>query len=114
MHRLLYNFIVDKIGDSEPLSKLEEKDVFVALSGIVNGRMDDARKVFGEEVVKNIEAQCVLKMMLTPLAEAHKAGGVERSLDVVEAQMGIEASSRLMGEATNPLKRRVLEVVRQV
>ncbi|KAF9387789.1 hypothetical protein BGX21_000471 [Mortierella sp. AD011] len=123
-HEMLYRFIESKIQSSMPMSKLVEKDVFVAMSGVVNARMDGARDVFGEEVVNLIEAQCLrpdivnpseqLKAILDPLQEAFRAGETGKMLDVVEAALGVEASARLVGATTNPLKRRVLDAVRHI
>ncbi|KAF9150700.1 hypothetical protein BGX20_005611, partial [Mortierella sp. AD010] len=100
-HEMLYRFIESKIQSSMPMSKLVEKDVFVAMSGVVNARMDGARDVFGEEVVNLIEAQCLrpdivnpseqLKAILDPLQEAFRAGETGKMLDVVEAALGVEA-----------------------
>ncbi|KAF9993352.1 hypothetical protein BGZ80_005332 [Entomortierella chlamydospora] len=123
-HEMLYKFIESKIQGSVPMSKLVEKDVYVAMSGIVNARMDGARDVFGEEVVNLIEAQCLrpdivnpseqLKAILDPLQEAFRAGETGKMIDVVEAALGVEASARLVGAATNPLKRRVLDAIRHI
>ncbi|KAF9079380.1 hypothetical protein BGX27_006509, partial [Mortierella sp. AM989] len=123
-HGMLYNFIKSKIQDSTPMSKLVEKDVYVAMSGIVNARMSGARYVFGEEALNLIETQCLLpdinnpseqlRVILDPLQEAFKIGGVGKLIDVIEAALGVEASARLVGAATSPLKRRVLDAIRHM
>lgn len=96
----------------------------VAMSGIVNARMSGARDVFGEEALDLIKTQCLqphisnpseqLRDILIPLQEAFEAGGMEKLTDVVEAALGVEASARLNGVATNPLKRRILDAVRHM
>ncbi|KAF9409022.1 hypothetical protein BGZ94_002110, partial [Podila epigama] len=58
----------------------------VAMSGIVNARMDDARQVLGEETLEIIKTQCSqpnisepsqeLQTIMTPLREAFEAGGL--------------------------------------
>ncbi|KAF8984441.1 hypothetical protein BGZ46_007996 [Entomortierella lignicola] len=123
-HEMLYKFIESKIQGGVPMSKLVEKDVYVAMSGIVNARMNGARDVFGEEVVSLIEAQCLrphianpseqLKAILDPLQKAFRADETGKMIDVVEAALGVEASARLAGATTNPLKRQVLDAVRHI
>ncbi|KAI1306264.1 hypothetical protein EDD11_004818 [Mortierella claussenii] len=123
-HKLIYQFIASKIEGLEPILKVDEKDVLVAMSGIINARMDKAREVFGEDVIEGIKAQCLrpnistpseeLRKILAPIEEAFEIGGVDRMLDVVEAQIGVEAACRLKGETTSPLKRRVLDAVRHI
>ncbi|KAF8926146.1 hypothetical protein BGZ47_002888 [Haplosporangium gracile] len=124
LHKMLYKYIERQVQDNIPMTKLVEKDVFVAMSGIVNARMSGARDVFGNEAVDLIKTQCLqphisnpseqLKEILIPLQEAFEAGGTERLTDVVEAALGVEASARMTGVVTNPLKRRILDAVRHI
>ncbi|KAG0059077.1 hypothetical protein BGZ89_000718 [Linnemannia elongata] len=124
LHKMLYKYIERQVQDSAPMTKLVEKDVFVAMSGIVNTRMSGARNVFGEETVELIKTQCQqphisdpseqLQQILIPLQDAFEAGGTEKLVDVVEVALGVEASTRITGAATNPLKRRILDAVRHI
>ncbi|KAF9979442.1 hypothetical protein BGZ65_006571, partial [Modicella reniformis] len=123
LHEALYKFIQSQIQGSKPMSQQAEKDVFVAMSGIANARMSGARHVFGDDTVDQIKTLCLrpgisdpsdqLLAILEPLQEAF-VGGMERLRDVVEAAIGVEASARLRGLVTNPLKQRVLDVVRHL
>lgn len=94
------------------------------MSGIVNARMSGARDVFGEETLNLIKSQCLqphisnpseqLREILIPLQEAFEAGGTEKLTDVIEAALGVEASARMKGVDTNPLKRKILDAVRHM
>jgi hypothetical protein len=94
------------------------------MSGIVNARMGSARDVFGEKTLDLIKTLCLqphisnpseqLQEILIPLQEAFQAGGTERLADVVEAALGVEASARMKGVTTKPLKRRILDAVRHM
>ncbi|KAF9291195.1 hypothetical protein BGZ74_000403 [Mortierella antarctica] len=124
LHKMLYKYIERQLQDNAPMTKLVEKDVFVAMSGIVNARMSGARDVFGEETLNLIKSQCLqphisnpseqLREILIPLQEAFEAGGTEKLTDVIEAALGVEASACMKGVGTNPLKRRILDAVRHI
>ncbi|KAF9314422.1 hypothetical protein BG003_004189 [Podila horticola] len=124
LHQMLYKYIERQVLDRAPMTKVVEKDVFVAMSGIVNARMSGARDVFGEETLDLIKTQCLqphisnpseqLRKILIPLQKAFEAGGTEKLTDVVEAALGVEASARMRGATTNPLKWRVLDAVRHI
>ncbi|KAG0286665.1 hypothetical protein BGZ97_007348 [Linnemannia gamsii] len=124
LHKVLYKYIEKQVQGSVAMTKLVEQDVFVAMSGIVNGRMSSARDVFGEKTLDLIKTLCLqphisnpseqLQEILIPLQEAFEAGGTERLTDVVEAALGVEASARMKGVTTNPLKRRILDAVRHI
>ncbi|KAF9327278.1 hypothetical protein BG006_009394 [Podila minutissima] len=89
---MLYKHIERQLQDNAPMTKLVEKDVFVAMSGIVNARMSGARDVFGEETLNLIKSQCLQPHISNP-----------------KAALGVEASARIKGVDTNPLKRRILD-----
>ncbi|KAF9274896.1 hypothetical protein BGZ68_000271 [Mortierella alpina] len=124
LHKMLYDYIERQLQGNVAMTKLVEKDVFVAMSGIVNARMSGARDVFGQETLDMIKSQCCmphishpseqLRAILIPLQEAFESGGVERLTDVIEVALGAEASARMKGVATNPLKRRVLDAMRHI
>ncbi|KAF9367861.1 hypothetical protein BGX21_007017, partial [Mortierella sp. AD011] len=121
IHLKLYRFIESKIKGVSPMAKIVEKDVFVAMSGIVNTRMDNARDVFGTDIVDQIKAKCLrpamdkpsedLQSVLAPLAEAYRSGGLEGLLDEVEIAIGAEAMAR-RERSPNPLKRKILDAQR--
>ncbi|KFH73935.1 hypothetical protein MVEG_01148 [Podila verticillata NRRL 6337] len=94
LHKILYKYIEGQVQDSAPMTKIVEKDVFVAMSGIVNARMSGARHVFSEETLSLIKTQCL---------QPH-----------IKAALGVEASARMKGVANNPLKRRILDAVRHI
>ncbi|KAF9192226.1 hypothetical protein BGZ49_003450 [Haplosporangium sp. Z 27] len=57
-HRMLYNFIKGCLSKIEPLTKIEEKEVFAALSGIVNAKMHQVHKHFDGKLPKKIKTSC--------------------------------------------------------
>jgi len=91
------------------------------MSGIVNARMSGAQDVFGEETLDLIKTHCLhshicnpseqLREILIPLQEAFEADGTEKLTDVIEAALGVEASARMKGVDTNPLKRSIHDTV---
>ncbi|KAG0313870.1 hypothetical protein BGZ97_009822 [Linnemannia gamsii] len=47
----LFHFIMTKINSTEQLTKLDKKDLFVVMSGIVNARMDGSLDILGQQFV---------------------------------------------------------------
>ncbi|KAF9083059.1 hypothetical protein BGX27_004271, partial [Mortierella sp. AM989] len=96
----------------------------VAMSGIINARMDRAREVFGEETVNSIKSQCLrpgisepnesLQAILAPLKDAFKSGGVDELLIEVEIRLGMEAKARRDRTPSSLLNSRVLDDVRHI
>ncbi|KAF9195257.1 hypothetical protein BGZ49_003058 [Haplosporangium sp. Z 27] len=103
-HLNLYRFIEAKINSPDTMTKIGEKDLFVAMSGIVNARMAKARDIFGGDVIDHIKKMCirptmqepsaVVKEVLAPLAEVYRSGGLEELLDEVDIFLGCEAKAR--------------------
>ncbi|KAF9578754.1 hypothetical protein BGW38_005295 [Lunasporangiospora selenospora] len=124
IHLKLYKFIERQLHDPLPMSKVAEKDVLVAMSGIVNTRMDQARQVFGEETVNQIKTLCLrpsisdpnqkLREVLVPLQAAYNLGGLEELLNEVEEGLGVEAKARRERTPRDPLRGRILDAVRHV
>ncbi|KAF9898854.1 hypothetical protein EC991_010204 [Linnemannia zychae] len=108
LEKNLREFIEEHVQDIAPMPVLVEKDVFVAMSGIVNARMHGARDVFGEGTLEMIKTLCLqsnistpndeIVEVLAPLQEAFEAGGVGRLTDIVEVTLGNMASARLKGD----------------
>ncbi|KAK3821012.1 MAG: hypothetical protein J3Q66DRAFT_398083 [Benniella sp.] len=57
-HRMLYDFVFGRLSQPEQLSKLSEYDVYIALSGIINARMKNSNKYFGEKILNTIKMKC--------------------------------------------------------
>ncbi|KAF9371739.1 hypothetical protein BGX21_005019 [Mortierella sp. AD011] len=124
IHLSLYRFIETKLHHPLPLSKISEKDMFVAMSGIVNTRMDGARKVFGDEIVEKVRDLCLrphisepsqkLLDILAPLQEAYRSGGLDELLYKVEEGVGIEAKERREKRSHDQLKGRIMDAVRHI
>lgn len=51
---MLYEFVFGRLSQPEQLSKLSEYEVYIALSGIINARMTNANKYFGEDILNII------------------------------------------------------------
>ncbi|KAG0007175.1 hypothetical protein BGZ80_004981 [Entomortierella chlamydospora] len=98
IHLSLYKFIETKLHHPLSLSKISEKDI-VTMSGIVNTRMDGARKVFGDETVEK---------------EAYRSGGLDELLYKVEEGVGIEAKERREKRSHDQLKGRIVDAVRHI
>ncbi|KAF9082171.1 hypothetical protein BGX27_004617, partial [Mortierella sp. AM989] len=96
IHLSLYSFIEIKLHHPLPLTKMSEKDIFVAMSGIVNTRMDGARGVFGDET------------------EAYQSGGLDELLSTAEEGLGIVAKERREKKSHDQLKGWILDAVRHM
>ncbi|KAF9960866.1 hypothetical protein BGZ65_011610 [Modicella reniformis] len=57
-HQILYDFVFDRLTKRDSLTKQSEFDVSVALSGIINARMKDASKYFGQNTLDVIKSKC--------------------------------------------------------
>ncbi|KAF9160337.1 hypothetical protein BGX21_004390 [Mortierella sp. AD011] len=120
----LYRFIEAKISSPETMTRIAEKDLLVAMSGIVNARMEKACQVFGSDTIDRIKKMClrptmqepcaVVKEVLAPLAGVYRSGGLEELLDEIDIMLGCEAKARRERTSLNPLRRRVLDAVRHM
>ncbi|KAF9349138.1 hypothetical protein BGX34_002015, partial [Mortierella sp. NVP85] len=57
-HRMLYEFVFGRLSQPEQLSKLSEYEINIALSGIINARMTNANKYFGQDILDKIKEKC--------------------------------------------------------
>ncbi|KAF9581108.1 hypothetical protein BGW38_001995 [Lunasporangiospora selenospora] len=122
IHLKLYKFIEKQFDDSLPMSKAAEK-TYLAMSGIVNTRMDHAHQVFGKEPCQ-IRALCLwpsishpnqkLREALVPLQDAYRLGGLEELLNEVEERLSVEAKARRERSPRDPLKGRILDIARHI
>ncbi|KAF8923398.1 hypothetical protein BGZ58_002993 [Dissophora ornata] len=120
-HDTLYKYIFKQLH-KETLSKVEEKDLFVAMSGIVNARMEDSSKIFGDETIKAIKEICLLPLahvpsdellaILEPLKAAFEAGGLSGLLDQVDEFIGDDARNRKAKKETSMLRGNILDTIR--
>ena len=95
----------------------------VAISRIVNARMENARGIFGNIHIDDIRKNCLrtdmhvpsegLLDILRPLKVAYKAGGVLALQCEVEIAMDEEAKRRRSGIDTTPMSFRVLDAICQ-
>ncbi|KAG0004656.1 hypothetical protein BGZ80_005577, partial [Entomortierella chlamydospora] len=103
-------------------TKLEEKDLLVAMSGIINSRMEGSNEIFGEDIVNSINKSCLLpqahmpsvelELILEPLRIAFKAGGESGLLDQIEEFIGDDARARKAKNETSQLRAQVLDIIR--
>ncbi|KAF9417514.1 hypothetical protein BGZ76_004527, partial [Entomortierella beljakovae] len=110
--------------DNSSISKHHTTEHNVAMSGIVNARMDGARKVFGEKTIEKVKDLCFrpyicnpsqkLLDILVPLQEAHRSGGLDELLYKVEEGLGIEAKERRENRSHDQLKGRIMDAVRHI
>ncbi|KAF9993487.1 hypothetical protein BGZ79_001820 [Entomortierella chlamydospora] len=120
-HELLYNYILQQSRKSQR-TKLEEKDLLVAMSGIINSRMEGSNEIFGEDIVNSINKSCLLpqahmpsvelELILEPLRIAFKAGGESGLLDQIEEFIGDDARARKAKNETSQLRAQVLDIIR--
>ncbi|KAF9901171.1 hypothetical protein BX616_002346 [Lobosporangium transversale] len=123
-HLNLYRFIEAKVSSPKTITKIVEKDIFVAMSGIVNARMEKARDIFGGDTINHIQKMClrptmqepstVLKEVLAPLAGAYRSGGLQELQEEVDILLGCEAKARRERASPNPLRHRVLDAIRHI
>ncbi|KAG0379205.1 hypothetical protein BGX24_001313 [Mortierella sp. AD032] len=110
----LYDFVRSQLLSKDPWEKITEKDTFVAISGIINARMENARGIFGDTLIDDIRKTCLRSDMhvpskelvdiLKPLKAAYKAGGILGLQCEAEIAMGEEAKRRRSGIDTTPLR----------
>ncbi|KAK3844786.1 MAG: hypothetical protein J3R72DRAFT_56059 [Linnemannia gamsii] len=120
----LYDFVRSQLLSKDPWEKIAEKDTFVAISGIINARMENARGIFGDTLIDDIRKTCLRSDMhvpskelvdiLKPLKAAYKAGGILGLQCEAEIAMGEEAKRRRSGIDTTPLRYRVLDAIRHI
>ncbi|KAF9155529.1 hypothetical protein DFQ26_009709 [Actinomortierella ambigua] len=109
-------------SEVEQLAKLDEKDLLVAMSGIINLRMRGSHQIFGQAIVDHVRSICFVQDMATPSAQleqilvplrgAYAVGNLEGLLIAVDLAIGQEALLRSTGQPSDALRRRVLDAIR--
>lgn len=96
----------------------------VAMSGIVNARMEGSLEIFGQQLIDRARSKCFLEgiatpsaqlqQILEPLRSAYKKGKVKGLLNAVEIGIGQEAILRSKGEPSDEFKRSILDAIRHM
>ncbi|KAF9998219.1 hypothetical protein BGZ79_008104 [Entomortierella chlamydospora] len=126
-HQMLYDYMYDRLTQEAPLSQVEEKDIFVALSGIVNPRMQNAHKHFDSDFMKKIKICCFrpdfsdpgtipgLEDTLKPICEAFSDNGITGLINQVEKMIGEDASARqATNQPTPAIRQATLDLIRHM
>ncbi|KAF9079682.1 hypothetical protein BGX27_006079, partial [Mortierella sp. AM989] len=104
------------------MSRIEEKNLLVAMSGIINARMEGAKEIFGESVISAVNGSCLLphahvpseelQLILEPLRIAFNVGCESGLLDQVEEFIGDDARARKAKEDTSQTRAQILDIIR--
>ncbi|KAF9387740.1 hypothetical protein BGX21_000478 [Mortierella sp. AD011] len=126
-HQMLYDYMYDRLTQEAPLSQMEEKDIFVALSGIVNPRMQNAHTYFDSGFMKKIKIHCFrpdfsdpgaipgLEDTLNPIREAFSDNGITGLINQVEKMIGEDASARqTTNQPTPAVRQATLDLIRHM
>ncbi|KAG0055828.1 hypothetical protein BGZ83_007261 [Gryganskiella cystojenkinii] len=116
--KALYTYVCAHLEDGKS-ALLHEKDLLVAMSGVINLRAADIKDVFGLRLIKDIEASAPkaqpdvsINSTLQLLSEILKKSGIHYLRDEISILDAERVQKARRGEQTDPSQKVVLDVVR--